>query len=136
MALVSQSPDLVLMLLLHYEHILRILDHLMLMNALYMQYHLQHQNTHYHVHCPTLDRTLLLQNRQRAPVSHFLSYNIASTESGKSRLNFHFHRKMGTLFCLPNAFATSALMMALSILLVTMLLILLSNWDHVQHLDV
>ncbi len=42
----------------------------MLMNALYMQYHLQHQNTHYHVHCPTPDRTLLVQNRQRALVFH------------------------------------------------------------------
>ena len=49
-----------------------------------------------------------------------LSYNIASTESGKSRLNLRLHRKMGTLFHFPNAFAASALMMALSTLLVTM----------------
>jgi hypothetical protein len=71
-ALVSQSPGLVLMLLLHYEHLFCLVDHPMLMNALYMQYHLQHQNTHYHVHCPTPDRTLLVQNRQRAPVFHLL----------------------------------------------------------------
>ncbi len=41
--MVSQSPDLVLMLLLHYEHLFCLLDHIMLTNALYMQYHLKHQ---------------------------------------------------------------------------------------------
>ncbi len=70
MALVNQSPGLVLMFLLPCEHLTHLLDHPMLMNALYMQYHLQHQNTHYHVHCPTPDRTLLVQNRQRALVFH------------------------------------------------------------------
>ncbi len=58
------------MFLLHCEHLFHLLDHPMLMNALYMQYHLQHQNTHYHVHCPTPDCTLLVQNKQRALVFH------------------------------------------------------------------
>ncbi len=39
------------MLLLHYEHLFCLLDNPMLMNALYIQYHLQHQNTHYNVYC-------------------------------------------------------------------------------------
>jgi hypothetical protein len=42
----------------------------MLTNAVYMQYHLQHQSTHCHEHCPKLDHFLLEQNKQRALVFH------------------------------------------------------------------
>jgi hypothetical protein len=35
-----------------------------------MAFHLNLYRQHYHVHCPTPDRTLLVQNRQRAPVFH------------------------------------------------------------------
>ncbi len=118
--MVSQSPGLVLMLLLHYEHLFCLLDHPMLMNALYMQYHLQHQNTHYHVHCPTTDRTLLVQNRQRAPVFHLHHIILLQLRVGSQDLIYISIAKTGTLFCFPNAFAASALMMALSTLLVTM----------------
>ena len=118
-ALVNQSPDLVLMFLLHCEHLFCLLDHPMLMNALYM-----------HTICDTkIHITMCIVQHLTTPYlykigkelqSFIFVYNIASTESGKSRHNLRFHRKMGTLFCLPNAFAASALMMALSTLLVTM----------------
>jgi hypothetical protein len=107
------------MILLLYEHFICPLDHPMLMNALYMWCHLHHQSTHCHEHCPKLDRFILEQNQQRAQVCH-LCHIIALAESGKSRLNLRFHCKTGTLLCLLNAFAASALMITLSTLLVTM----------------
>jgi hypothetical protein len=92
----------------------------MLMNALYMQYHLQHQRTHYHVHCPTPDCSLLVQNKQRAPVFHLCHIILLQLRVGNQDLICVFIAKMGTLLRLPNAFAASALMMALSTLLGTM----------------
>jgi hypothetical protein len=58
----------------------------MRMNALYMQYHLQHQNTHYRVHCPTPDRTLLVQNMQRAPVFHLCRIILLQLRVGNQDL--------------------------------------------------
>jgi hypothetical protein len=84
-----------------------------------MQYHLQHQNTHYHVHCPTPDRTLLVQNRQRALFFHFRHIIMLQLRVGSQDLICISITKMGTLLRLPNDFVASALMMALSTLLVT-----------------
>jgi hypothetical protein len=86
LALVNQSTDLVLMFLLRCEHLFCLLDHPMLMNALYIEYHLQHQNTHYHVHCPTPDCTLLVQNRQKALVFHLCHIILLQLRVGSQDL--------------------------------------------------
>ncbi len=85
-ALVNQSPDLVFMILLHCEHLLHLLDHPMLMNALYMWYHLQHQSTHCHVHCPTPDRSLFVQTKQKTPFFHLCHIILLQLRVGNQYL--------------------------------------------------
>jgi hypothetical protein len=108
----------------------------MLMNALYMQHHLQHQRTHYHVHCPTPDCSLLVKNKQRALVFHLCHIILLQLRVENQDLICISITKLGTLLHLPNAFAASALTMALSNCLLQCMLILISDWNHVQHLEV
>ncbi len=57
---------------------------------------------------------------EQNPVIMSEESSVGQTKVKSLGLNLRLHRKTGTLFRFPNAFAASALMMALSTLLVTM----------------
>ncbi len=108
----------------------------MLMNALYMQYHLQHQSTHYHVHHPTPDRTLLVQNRQRALVFHLCHIILLQLRVGGQDLICVFIAKWVLYYVCQTPLQPQHWWWPCQHCLLQCMLILLSNWDHFQHFEV
>ncbi len=118
------------------EHLFCLLDHLMLMNALYMQQHLQHQNTHYHVHCPSPDRTLFVQNSQRAPVFHLRHKILLQLRVGSQDLICISIAKWVRYYVCRIPLRPQHWWWPCQHCLLQCMLILLSNWNHFKHLEV